>query len=781
MATACPFSRIHPTPVKNSHPTQIAPTFASGDIPRSYRPRPGATATTGLVLALSLAAVARAAAQEKPKEPVALSKTVVSGVAEADTAASAEIATVQLAEIAGAVKVVDNSAVERGRVGTSADILAFQPGVFAAPPAGSGDGIKLSIRGSAIARTAGNFFRAGTLFTFDGLPVTGAGGTPYELFETYGLNYTAVLIGGNAYDFGALQLGGAINYVTKTGREAAPLEVRLDFGSFGYRKLQVSSGQVVGDADYFLSVASLRVNGYQQHAKGKALGFAGNIGYRLSPKIDTRFFLRHRQTENENPGSISLNELKADSRQANPNNLTNDTYRTQPGSTWIANRTNIEINHDSKLELGLVFHDAPIDIAPKPSSGNVGAALADAERSIWTFRDVTVAAKYSRTDTLFGLASHTTFAASVDREYDADVNTYANNANVTTGARAFRALLKTANYNGSEDSSARVVNALSLTDKLSLHTGVGVAYIRRAGEVTYFNPALTPLAAAPGAVGRSIDRDNTYFTPRLGLRFDASENLTFFANATRSIEGPNSWQLNRGSAGNYQFHDAIKDQKATAFEVGGRGQAGAFSGSLSLFRTNVKDELLSVPLVPGDSSKGSYTFNGSDTYKQGVELAFDTVLWSDKGFLTAASDGRANKLVFGQSLSLNDFAYKNDPTFGKNELPGVPREYYQARLQFDHASGFYASASVQSASKYFVDFANRLEAPGYTLLNASIGYQDARNRWQVYLDARNLTDESYASSAGPTFDAGPASTNRTNRLFQAGDGFGLTGGVTFKF
>jgi len=767
-----------------SRDSQYAPhrvLSATAPIPRSAV----RTATIGLVLALGLLPAISVTAQEKTPdkdgEPRALSKTVVTGVTRPETAQSADLAAVTLAEVPGAVSLVTAAQVEKGRVGTSADILAFTPGVFAAPPAGSGDGIKLSIRGSAIARTAGNFFRAGTLFTFDGLPVTGAGGTPYELFETYGLNYTEVLLGGNAYDFGALQIGGAINYVTKTGYDATPFEARVDFGSFGYRKLQVSSGQVLGDADYFISAASLHVDGFADHSKGKATGFAGNFGYKFSPKVSTRFFLRYRTTENENPGSISLNEINTNPRVANPNNVTNDAYRTQPGSTWIANRTNIQIDPDSKLELGFVYHDAPIDISPKPSSGNVGAPLADAERSIWNFRDITVSAKYSRTDTINGHRSTTVFAGSVDREFDADVATYANNVNVTTGPRTFRNLLKTANYDGSEDSSVRVTNEFSLSEKLVLNTGAALAYIRRATEVTYFRPDLPPFDPAPGAVGRQIDRDNAYFAPRLGLRYDVNPNITLFANATRSIEGPNSWQLNRGSTGNYQYNDAIRDQKAIAFEVGGRVHSGPYTGSLSVFRTNVKDELLSIPIVPGDPSKGSFTFNGSDTYKQGVEAGLDAVLWSEKGFLSAPDDGKSSKLVLSQSLSLNDFGYKNDPTFGKNELPGVPRQYYQARLQYDHPSGFYASASLQYASRYYVDFANHLEAPAYVLLGASVGYQDPKNRWQVYLDVRNLTDENYASSAGPVFDAGLDSTNRTNRLFQAGDGRGVFGGVTVRF
>ena len=476
---------------------------------RAHQPRvasarsPRLSARLGLSLGLAagLLTVLPATGQEKPKEPVALSKTEVSDVADSDAVATPQVAAAALAEIAGAAAVVDNSLVERGRVGTSADILAFQPGVFAAPPAGSGDGIKLSIRGSAIARTAGNFFRAGTLFTFDGLPVTGAGGTPYELFETYGLSYTEVLLGGNAYDFGALQIGGAINYVTKTGHDASAFEFRADYGSFNYHKIQVSSGRVLGKADYFISAAALRIDGFQQHAKGKADGFAGNFGYQLSPTVNTRFFLRYRRTENENPGSISLNELNSDPSKANPNNITNDAYRTQPGSTWIANRTTVQIDPDSSLELGVVFHDAPIDISPKPSSGNVGAPLADAERSIWTFRDLTVQAKYTRQDTLFGRPSTTQVLGSIDEEFDADVNVYANNANVINGGRAFRKLLKTANYNESNDSSIRLIKDSALSEQLFATVGIGAAYIRRATDVYVLQPGHHASPARPGRRG----------------------------------------------------------------------------------------------------------------------------------------------------------------------------------------------------------------------------------------------------------------------------------------
>ena len=43
-----------------------------------------------------------------------------------------------------------------------------------------------------------------------------------------------MLRGANAFDAGAVDLGGAINYVSKTGRNALPAEIRVEAGSFGY-------------------------------------------------------------------------------------------------------------------------------------------------------------------------------------------------------------------------------------------------------------------------------------------------------------------------------------------------------------------------------------------------------------------------------------------------------------------------------------------------------------------------------------------------------------------
>ncbi|HYQ49021.1 MAG TPA: TonB-dependent receptor plug domain-containing protein, partial [Pseudomonas sp.] len=224
----------------------------------------------GLVAAVTVGPQATAA------PPVELGQLLISEEEQSEL----EYARERLQSVPGASNLVDMQRVEQGRVASNQDVLAYQPGVFA--QSAGNDGIKLSIRGSGINRAPGAH-GSGVYTMFDGLPLTGPGGTPYELFEPLWLSRAEVLRGANGFDQGALALGGAINYVTHTGHDAAPLQVRYEVGSHGYQHRHVSSGQVLGDLDYYVALTDSEYDGYQEHSSGSGKGIAANLGYRFNP------------------------------------------------------------------------------------------------------------------------------------------------------------------------------------------------------------------------------------------------------------------------------------------------------------------------------------------------------------------------------------------------------------------------------------------------------------------------------------------------------------------
>lgn len=155
-------------------------------------------------------------AAQEPTEQSAQDPKLATVTVTGTAASEAQKAERQLAKVPGSTAVIDNHEVEKGRVSNAEDVLALQPGVFAQATSGSSAN-KISIRGSGL-NTFYQGYVLGIKFLFDGLPLTGPGGTQEDMLDMAGVDHTEVLYGANALNYSALSLGGAINFVSKTGR-----------------------------------------------------------------------------------------------------------------------------------------------------------------------------------------------------------------------------------------------------------------------------------------------------------------------------------------------------------------------------------------------------------------------------------------------------------------------------------------------------------------------------------------------------------------------------------
>ena len=636
----------------------------------------------------------------------------------------------RLNAVPGASNLVDMQRVGQGRVATNQDVLAYQPGVFA--QSAGNDGIKLSIRGSGINRAPGAH-GSGVYTMFDGLPLTGPGGTPYELFEPLWLSRAEVLRGANGFDQGALALGGAINYVTHTGYDAAPLQVRDEAGSRGYQHRHISSGQVLGNLDYYIALTDTEYDGYQQHSSGSAKGIAANVGYRFNPNLETRFYLRYRETENDLAGRLTKQQIKHDPRAANAAYLARDDSRPQPGSTWVGNKTTFYLDDDARLEAGLVYHDYPMDLREGPMRLKVA------------YTDVSGTLNYLRRDTLFGRESRTNLGWRTTKHLpNSGASQFARDRDVT-GAHS-----RDFSYQGS-DSVLHLGNDLELIPDLWLTTGLAMIYTRRESDVTY-----------PATGGRVRQHDWDY-APRLGLRYDISPQLQVYGNLSRSVEPPHPWALLWSSTVATQ-PIKMQNQTATTLELGARGDSTLGHWDLAWYYAQVRHELLAVEIVPGALPK---EFNASPTVHQGVEAALESTLWERPG---------TGKLSVRQAYTFSDFHYRDDDRFDDNRLPGIPMHYYQAEVRFDWPGGFYAGVNTQMASKVQIDYANSEHADAYALLGARLGWDSPKQDWQTWLDLRNLTNKRYAATVTPGYDDGGQDIARST----PGEGFGVYAGVSYS-
>lgn len=258
--------------------------------------------------------------------------------------------------------------------------------------------------------------------------------------------------------------------------------------------------------------------------------------------------------------------------------------------------------------------------------------------------------------------------------------------------------------------------------------------------------------------GDQTDRqDFDGFSPKLGLMWDVSSAASVFGTVSRSFEPPSFGELvSVGGSGLLQL-DA---QTATTIEAGTRGHAGGASWDLVVYQARLDGELLSLNDADGNPLG---TINAGRTLHTGIEAGLEVQL------------GRG--LLWRQIYNWNRFSFSDDPTFGDNQLAGIPEHYARAELLYEAASGFYGGPNLEWVpDDYPVDHANTLYAESYTTLGLKLGYR-AASGLAGFVEAKNLTDETYAATTGVIADA----RGLDSAQFLPGDGASVFAGLEYRW
>jgi iron complex outermembrane recepter protein len=262
----------------------------------------------------------------------------------------------------------------------------------------------------------------------------------------------------------------------------------------------------------------------------------------------------------------------------------------------------------------------------------------------------------------------------------------------------------------------------------------------------------------------TISGRNTFdlWSPKFGVLWDVDPEWQIYGNISKSGEVPSFGE----GAALIPFTD-IKAQTAWTYEIGTRGRRPDYTWDISLYRSEVKNELQCL----GAPTDFCSVVNVPHTIHQGVELGFGySVL---KGIF---ADGlEPDRLWLNTAYTFNDFYFDNDPVFGDNELPGIPRHYIRSELLYKHPSGFFAGPNIEWVPEaYFVDNANTLKTKAYALWGAKIGFE--RGNLSGYVEGRNLSDENYIA----TVNIAPQ-VNQGSALFWPGDGRAVYAGLQWKW
>jgi iron complex outermembrane receptor protein len=628
----------------------------------------------------------------------------------------------RLDDRAGATTLVDAERYRAHRAGTPADALNDAPGVFVQSRFGAEES-RLSIRGSGLQRT---FHGRGIALLQDGSPLNLAdGGFDFQAVEPLAARYVTVYRGANALETGAAVLGGAIDFVSYTGDDAPPADLRVEAGSFGYRRAQAAFAGRADRADGYLSLTASSQDGYRDHAQQDNTRLFGNAGYRFGATLDGRVYLTHVDTRSQLPGNLTRAQIDDDPRQANAGNLALDQRRDfsldrvagklawSPDDarqlTLSAYYADKSLHHPIFQVLEQRTHDAGVDLRWR-GEGTLGA---------------------HRTVLIAGVA----FAQGMTDD-DRFVNDHGRRGDPTA---AFE--------QRASNASAYVEQQTWLDARWAVSLGAQALHATRVSHDRR-------IACASAACDKSYDLDYSGVSPKVGLRYRIDDGAQVFANVSRSLEPPSFGELSGGANAT-----PVDAQRATSAEIGVRVERAAWTLDAALYRARIDGELLA--LNDGDGQPLG-TVNAGRTRHQGLELGAewrigDAWRWS------------ANYLW-------NNFRFDHDPTYGDGRLAGIPPQWLRTGLRWSHGDSVYVEPNLEWApQRTYVDHADTVSAPGYAIFGLRVGGRFARDgSW--FADARNLGDRRWIAGTNVVADAhGMDGAN-----FLPGEGRALYVGVEWR-
>jgi iron complex outermembrane receptor protein len=541
----------------------------------------------------------------------------------------------------------------------------------------------------------------------------------FQELEPIFFDHLEVYRGANALRFGSGTLGGAINGVTPTGAAAKGVYARLDGGSYDFVRGLVSAGFGDDRASAWGALSADSGDGDRDHAKRHSLRGQANVQLKLSDVVTTRFYGSVNHIVQELPGALTQGVALS---RPSTGSFAGDQHR-DIDSLRLQNRSRADWGNTS-LEVGLflntkeLFH--PIFQVIDQKSDDYGS--------------------FARLEHRAGPLSFT--LGGEIRRGSTRARQYVN-VSGRRGALVFDA-----------DQDARTANIYGEVryrpaERLSLIVGGIYADGWRQRRVNF-----STSKTQDGRV--SFDA----FSPKFGVLFDATPQVQFYSNYSRSAEFPGFGEVFQTVNGVNAFIGGISAQRAWTAELGTRGTQGRLSWDVSLYRAKLKGELLQYN-VDVNGGIPAATFNADRTLHQGIEA----------GFTLDAADW----LRLRQTWLYSDFRFRDDAIFGSKRLPVVPRHVLRSEVRLGDDTLHVAPSLEWVPQGAWADYTNTRRTHGYALLGLTAGATVAHGI-DVFVDVRNLTAKRAIGDISAVITASDASA-----IYYPVERRAIYGGVRTRF
>ncbi|GAB5517851.1 MAG: TonB-dependent receptor [Rhodothermales bacterium] len=530
------------------------------------------------------------------------------------------------------------------------------PGVWMGDRGHFAIGERLSVRGMG---WRANFGVRGVQVLLDGIPLTMPDGQAILDLADPSLIRSAELIRGPSALFWGNGSGGVLALTTLSASPPT-LRLRAMRGSFGQQHLLAEAGTQFGPSRLHGYVSDLRQDGYRAYSSGRFTRAGARWSTSITPHTLLRLTAAFADQDAENPGAINQAQLDADRRSARDLNVTRQAAK-------YSQQIQGALQAEHRLPGGML-------------SGTVWMLSRDLDNPLtFTYVDLNRLAYGTRLSGQ-GTTNRWRWGVGLDAARMDDDRLNLPNNNGTAGEVPTLDQQETVtNIAASGFATYRLSNALAL------NAGLRYDAIRFELSDKLFDNG-----------DQSGNRSFNALSPGLGVSVQPNT-VTYYANVRTAFETPTTTELVNRPDNQSGFNPNLNPSRILGGEIGARGSVANLFLDVALYAADVSDRL-----QPAEAADGrTYYQNSGGTVHQGLEIA---VYWAPTPHLTLEGTGSTNRYRFDEL----------DAT-----LPGLPASQASFALTYDAPFGL-ARLSTQHVPDYYVNDANTIESPGYTLLDMDL-------------------------------------------------------------
>ena len=573
--------------------------------------------------------------------------------------------------------------------------------------------------------------------------------------------------------FGLNTLGGALSINTKSGASYPGLFAEVMSGSWARRGFNAGYGGQNGNVDYFFTANFNKENGWRDYSQSEVNQLFGKVGWQNdTTDLDLSLTVAHNNLNGVQalpkswlnkpeigytfPDSIGnrmqMLTLKG-SHFFNDNNLIGaNVYVRNSRINNFASNTNdcfasTEIAAGEACDQDPLTAPEPVDIANQGSN----------EQSSTAQLGYGFAAQYSYLGDVMAHKNQLTTGFSADLG-----RTKYKSAEQTSNFSQDRGAVASSDFETETDIKANnKYMGLYATDVFSVNEQL---HVTLSGRYNYVQVRIKDNQEADANTGKFVSGDtdsikHTFnrFNPAVGLNYNPSTSLGFFAGYNEGMRAPTPIELSCADPltpcrlpTDFLADPLLDPVISKTVELGVRGKLNSnFSWNAGVFHTKLKDDIQFIS--SGNGFNLGYFDNVGDTQRQGIELGMGAKF--DKLNLTA--NYQYLRATFKDSVTFHNENNSSADVDGNytaksgDYLPNIPKHSLKLRAAYDITPSLNVGLNMIASGSIFArgDENNQDvngKVAGYTVFNMDANWRFHQN-WSGFLKVTNLTDKDYAS------------------------------------